>query len=174
METREALERLVGLHDEVDRDAGALVARHEDRLHCERGCHSCCVDEITVFEIEAERIRRAHPDLLAKGAPHPPGACAFLDAEGACRIYADRPYVCRTQGLPLRWIAEDASGELVEARDICPLNLEGVPLEELPEEACWTLGPVELRLGQLQEEADGGERTRIPLRSLFERSAETT
>jgi len=170
VETREALVRL---HDEVDRDAGALVARHGDRMQCRRGCHSCCVDEITVFEIEAERIRRAHPDLLSEGAPHPPGACAFLDAEGACRIYADRPYVCRTQGLPLRWIAEDESGELVEARDICPLNLEGVPLEELPEEACWILGPVELRLGQLQEEADGGERTRIALRSLFERSGGT-
>ena len=78
--------------------------------------------------------------------------------------------MCRTQGLPLRWVVEeDARGELVERRDICPLNAEGEPLESLPEPACWTLGPYEARLRRLQEAADGGAGRRVALRALFAR-----
>ncbi len=162
---------LRALHDEVDAKAAALSERHAARLRCGRGCSACCVDALTVFEVEAERIRRAHPDLLANALPHAPGACAFLDAAGACRIYADRPYVCRTQGLPLRWLEEDAAGEVVERRDICPLNEAGPPLESLPESECWLLGPTERRLASLQESHGGGAPRRVSLRSLFQRSA---
>jgi Fe-S-cluster containining protein len=166
----EALARLRALHDEVDARAGALARRHAGRLRCGRGCSACCQDELTVFEVEALRISRAHADLLVSGEPHPEGACAFLDAQGACRVYAERPYVCRTQGLPLRWLAESESGEAVEQRDICPLNEPGgPPIEALPEEACWTLGEVEGRLAALQARLDGGALRRVPLRSLFRR-----
>ena len=152
------------LHTEVDAAVGPLERLHAERLQCRRGCHDCCVDGITVFEVEAERIRERHAELLETGEPHPEGRCAFLDGEGGCRIYADRPYVCRTQGLPLRWLDEDA-----EKRDICPLNDRGTPLTELPAEACWTLGPWEGRLATLQQSRDGGEMRRIALRSLFSR-----
>lgn len=117
-----------------------------------------------MFAIEAERIRAHNDSLLASGAPHAEGACAFLDDAGACRIYADRPYVCRTQGLPLRWIDEEREAEL---RDICELNEAGEPLEALPAEACWTLGEVEAKLAQLQERF-GVEGERVALRALFE------
>lgn len=161
---------LRALHDEVDAQAAALASRHAERLRCGRGCSGCCIDGLTVFEVEAERIRRAHPELLEQGDPHPAGACAFLDAEGACRVYADRPYVCRTQGLPLRWFAEDDSGEICENRDICPLNAEGPALDELPEEACWLIGPVELELAELQAEIRDPHEDRIALRALFDRA----
>lgn len=165
----EILEELRALHDEVDREAAQLGRQHADRLQCKRGCAECCVDGVTVFDIEAERIRRDHTDLLAGEAPHAPGACAFLDADGACRIYASRPYVCRTQGLPLRWMDEDpATGDPVELRDICVLNEEGGdPLPILDERACWTIGPYEDRLRQLQERA--GALRRVALRTLFDR-----
>jgi len=150
----------------VDARAEALRARHAARLRCRRGCSACCVDDLTVFEVEAERIRaRAAPVL--REAPHPPGACAFLDGEGACRVYAHRPYVCRTQGLPLRWLDLDAPDGPVERRDICPLNEAGPPIETLPEDACWQLGPVEARLAALQAERSGGARPRVRLRDLF-------
>ena len=158
------------LHDEVDRDAAALAERHRGRLRCGRGCHACCVDDLTVFEVEAERIRAGHAELLRSGRPHPPGACAFLGDAGECRIYPDRPYVCRTQGLPLRWLEEGPGDEAVERRDICPLNEEGEPLEALHPGDCWTIGPVEDRLRRLQETHDGGTGRRVPLRSLFARS----
>ncbi len=161
-------ERLSLLHREVDEAAASLERLHAERLQCRRGCHDCCVDGITVFEVEAERIRRNHRSLLDEGVPHPEGACAFLDEQGACRIYADRPYVCRTQGLPLRWFDEQG-GETVELRDICPLNEQGPPIEELPAEACWTLGPFESRLAELEQERDRAMK-RVPLRELFARS----
>jgi len=165
----DAQEALRRLHAEVDRAAGALAERHRERLRCGRGCSACCVDGLTVFEVEAERIRSAHPELLASGVPHSPGACAFLGDAGECRVYADRPYVCRTQGLPLRWLETGPGEEVVERRDICPLNEAGEPLETLDAHACWTLGPIEDRLRRLQETMGDGAARRVPLRALFRR-----
>lgn len=140
---------------------------HGARLACRRGCSACCVDGLTVFEVEAEPIRRHHAALLATGLPHAEGACAFLDPEGGCRIYAQRPYVCRTQGLPLRWI-EEQDGQPVELRDVCPLNEAGPPIELLPADDCWTLGPVEERLARLQLAATASAAPRrTSLRALF-------
>jgi Fe-S-cluster containining protein len=130
------------LHAAVDREARRLHVLHADRLQCRRGCSSCCVDGLTVFDVEAEPIRRHHAELLRMGTPHVEGACAFLDGEGACRIYPHRPYVCRSQGFPFRWIHE-RDGQHVELRDICPLNEAGEPIEHLAVVACWTLGPFE-------------------------------
>lgn len=149
------------IHEEIDRRAGALALRHRDRLVCRRGCSACCVDDITVFEVEADRIRAHAAVLLATGTPHPPGGCAFLGDEGECRIYAVRPYVCRTQGLPLRWIDDGAEAEY---RDICPLNDKGAPIEDLAPEECWTLGEIEERLASMQ-----GDGRRVGLRALFAR-----
>jgi Fe-S-cluster containining protein len=154
-------------HREVDALAAKVASRHGARLVCARGCASCCVDELTVFEVEAERIRRSFPELLARGRPHAKGACAFLDDSGACRVYEARPYVCRTQGLPLRWFEEDEHDEIVEQRDICPLNLEGPALSTLPDDDCWLIGPFEERLAELQAREDGGAMKRIALRDLF-------
>jgi uncharacterized protein len=156
------------VHAEVDRKAEPLHLLHAARLQCRRGCSSCCVDGLTVFDVEADRIRRGNVELLERGVPGPEGACAFLDADGGCRIYADRPYVCRTQGLPLRWI-EGEGADAVELRDICPLNEPGTPIVELSADECWTLGPTEERLGKLQlEHGKRSDRTR--LRDLFVRT----
>ncbi len=160
---------VVQMHALVDQLTAPLEAAHAARLQCRAGCTGCCVDDLTVFEVEAERIRRAHPTLLETAAPHPPGACAMLDAAGRCRIYDARPYVCRTQGLPLRWVEEAADARVVERRDICPLNEPGPPLDALPAEACWALGPFEDRLARVQEAVDGGVGRRVPLRSLLAR-----
>jgi Fe-S-cluster containining protein len=158
------------LHERIDVRAGELALHHAQRLRCKRGCDACCLDGLTVIPIEAERIRSSHEALLRDGTPHPPGACAFLGSEGECRIYADRPYVCRTQGLPLRWFSEDESGEIRELRDICPLNSEGPALETLPEESCWLIGPAELELANLQAEIRDPDESRIALRALFDRA----
>jgi Fe-S-cluster containining protein len=147
------------IHAEVDARAAELAAQHAARLACRRGCFGCCVDDITVFEVEAEKIRAGAAELLAAGTPHPPGRCAFLGSEGDCRIYALRPYVCRTQGLPLRWIDDEAE---VEYRDICELN--EVAVETLEPEACWTIGEFEERLARAN-----GSAGRVALRDLFAR-----
>ncbi|NRA95134.1 MAG: YkgJ family cysteine cluster protein [Planctomycetes bacterium] len=164
--TRDSLKTLKALHGRVDADASKLAARHGERLQCRLGCKDCCVDALTVFEVEAERIRQHHGALLREGTPHAQGACAFLDGDGGCRIYEDRPFVCRTQGLPLLWFEETEDGEITESRDICPLNAEGEPLEHLPHDACWTLGTVELELQALQDRF-GVSGARVALRDLF-------
>jgi hypothetical protein len=156
---------MVALHAEVGVETRRLHVLHAARLQCRKGCSQCCVDDLTVFAVEADLIRDRHAELLARGAPHAAGACAFLDEHGACRIYGERPYVCRTQGLPLRWI-EERGARAVELRDICPLNDEGEPVEALAAEACWTIGPVEQRLGLLQLSA-GRISRRTRLRDLF-------
>jgi uncharacterized protein len=158
------------IHGDVDEAAARLRERHRERLHCRAGCSSCCVDGITVFAVEAEHILHHHRELLERGEPHPPGACALLDDAGRCRIYEHRPYVCRTQGLPVRWMDEDDEGNSVEMRDICPLNQEGTPVEELAPDDCWTIGPFEARLAELQHHHGGAAMTRVRLRTLFRKS----
>lgn len=75
-------------------------------------------------------------------------------------------------------LLEDESDEIVERRDICPLNLEGgPPLESLAEDDCWLVGPFELRLAAIDErfpvEANPpfplDREGRVALRSLFTR-----
>lgn len=155
----------------LDTRCGPLHERHAARLQCRRGCRDCCVDDLTVFEVEAREIQRRAAQLLDQDRPHPPGACAFLGPSGECRIYETRPYVCRTQGLPLRWLAENEQEEIVEERDICPLNvLNDPPLRTLPAEDCWSIGPAETVLQRLQAQRPDPD-LRIPLRSLFRRTA---
>lgn len=158
----------MALHRAVDATVRPVEEANRDRLRCAKGCHGCCVDALTVSWVEAARIEAEYPELLAQGTPHPSGKCAMLDAEGACRIYDARPYVCRTQGLPLRWF-DARDDELVEHRDICPLNEAGPALEALEPSACFTLGPVETKLAELS----APRRDRIALRSLFRLAAAT-
>ena len=159
-----AVDAVEAVHQQVDAATAPLARRHADRLQCAAGCAGCCLDDLTVFAVEAAVIRRHHAAVLDQ-APGPVGGCAMLDGAGRCRVYAHRPYVCRTQGLPLRWETGDPAAP--EGRDICPLNAEGPPLDTLEPDACWTLGPAEGRLRELQEALDGDRGERVSLRSLF-------
>ncbi len=161
----EQTDELGAFYRQVDKSAATLEDIHKDRLHCAVGCKDCCVDDISVFMIEADNIRLHFSELLNTEPPHAPGACAFLDDKGACRIYSQRPYVCRTQGLPLRWLEETESG-WVELRDICPLNDEGTPVETLPPEQCWSIGAYEQKLAEMQIKYYNNLQ-RVDLRSLF-------
>jgi len=165
-------ELLTRFYQEVDQRTQTLADMNKDRLHCQKGCSSCCVDDITVFQVEADRIKQVHGQLLAEEAPHDKGACAFLDAEGACRIYEHRPYVCRSQGLPLRWLDETPDGREVEMRDICPLNDIEQDLEILPSEQFWQIGPFEEVLANIQTYVGQGELTRVGLREMWEKKDE--
>lgn len=167
------LDKLTVLYGSIAQVTQDLDRIHADRLTCRLGCTSCCVDDISVFEIEAEHIRRRFGNLLADGEPGPEGACAFLGAAGECRIYEARPYVCRTQGYPLRWLEELGEAGIFEMRDICPLNDTDEPIEELAESHCWSIGPIEAELAALQHQLDNGSLRRVILRSLFERTIGT-
>ena len=82
------------------------------------------------------------------------------------------------------WTDHDEEGNIVELRDICPLNEAGKPIEELPAAACWSIGWAEGALAQLQSRLDGRDGLsfhgdeddepdhapgRVALRDLFEK-----
>ena len=146
------------LHAEIDREVDRLSRIHVGRMACRPGCAGCCVDDLRVHPAEAARIRAEYPAVLEE-APAPEGACAFLDQAGCCRVYSARPYVCRTQGLPIRWFAGEP---VAEYRDICPLNEAGPAITELGATECWLIGPTEASLAALPSADE-----RVPLRALF-------
>jgi len=80
-----------------------------------------------------------HPNLAEASAPEKESffdrvsevPCPALTAEGRCEIYASRPLVCRTFGLPLR----EGTRMLGE---VCELNFLAATPEEM-ERAAWDL-----------------------------------
>ncbi len=173
--SQDILTQVIRLQVEISLKAEAMAQRLGSLLVCRRGCHDCCIDDLAVFPVEAEVIRQHCGPLLTFDQPHPKGKCAFLDVDGACRIYPWRPYVCRTQGLALQWFDTDESGAESESRDICPLNMDelekqDVLLADIPPENCWQLGEAESKLAGLQVQALGGFQESLPrvfLRDLF-------
>jgi uncharacterized protein len=162
MEKEYLLSQLQTFYKTLEKETTRLEKTHAERLQCKKGCAACCVDDITIFSIEAENIKTKNKAFFAKESPHALGKCAFLDQNEGCRIYKTRPYVCRTQGLPLRWIQEK-----IEYRDICPLNENDEPVEEIPSQHCFTFENYEEQLAILQIKFDGGSLERTMLRDLF-------
>ncbi len=162
------IEIMEKFYSELNTEIARVEKLNANRMHCKPGCHDCCVDNITVFEAEAQFIRYYHQNLLLNENPHHKGACAFLDENGLCRIYEHRPYVCRTQGLPLRWVEYEADGTMAEFRDICPLNANNTPVELLPDDQCWDIGPFEQKLADIQMQLRNGNLKRVRLRDLFQ------
>lgn len=85
---------------------------------CKKGCSGCCHTEVSVTEDESELLAyRVRTDTkidyfrlhLQKQAirdgkdfltiPYEMRACVFLNEEGLCRVYNDRPSVCRTNAV---------------------------------------------------------------------------
>lgn len=164
----ESLATLQKFYAALQPDTDRLENIHRGKLQCKKGCSACCEDNLEVFGIEAENIRITQKEFLEKEKAHPKGKCAFLDQEGACRIYASRPYVCRTQGLPLRILNEKGK----EIRDVCPLNLTDRKLEQIPEEQLLHTSAYEDFLARLQMAVDKGKMERIKLRDLFNEKRE--
>lgn len=97
---------LLGEYDavvaKVDAAVAAAVVVAGDQLSCKAGCDSCCVDGLSVLPVEAAAIARYvdgnDVEFVAKGGRH----CVFLADDGRCAVYAARPLLCRTHGLPLK------------------------------------------------------------------------
>jgi Fe-S-cluster containining protein len=98
-----------------------------ERITCAEGCSDCC-SAITFFPVEAAALATALDALPKEEA----GEILRLVAEQAggercpllhhdrCLLYAARPVICRTHGLPIIY----GAGE--ERRvDYCPRNLTG-------------------------------------------------
>jgi Fe-S-cluster containining protein len=106
------MESPVQFYGRVDRSVAAIRARLPTDWPCRRGCCACCHHRFTIGRAEWHHVRaaikrlpnaarrevtrRARAYLAEPPAARPP--CPLLDEQGACRIYADRPLVCRAFG----------------------------------------------------------------------------
>ena len=138
------------------------LAQQGHTLKCMAGCCQCCINDLSITKAEAAVIEKLFPAFRSLN-PHPSGACPFLDDHGLCRIYAARPYICRTHGLPMRWLDETSQ---TEERDICFLN-DDIDILSLEPTSCWTSQTAEIQLSILNI-ATFGDAERIPMRSFWE------
>jgi hypothetical protein len=123
---------IVTLQENASSFFDKVSEKHATKMECKKGCSKCCQTDISVFEIESERIAEwfyaqdelTQKDLLEKwSGPNKEGYCTFL-YDDQCTIYEARPLICRTQGLPLFLSSENAL-------DYCPLNFkDGDPPKE--------------------------------------------
>jgi Fe-S-cluster containining protein len=116
----------------VDELSATLSRRYQRHLVCRAGCSGCCHHHLSVFPVEAaalkEAIDKLPPEQQTKIEAQAretnereqrgePVSCPLL-IDDRCSVYASRPLICRSQGLPL--LIEAADGELEV--DYCPLN----------------------------------------------------
>ncbi|MDG4475788.1 YkgJ family cysteine cluster protein [Thiovibrio frasassiensis] len=164
--TQEYLQLITTLDAEIAR----VAQRHVATLSCGPGCASCCL-AFSVLPLEAAWMRQAIAALpatdqeqLERNLTEDPDRCPLL-LDDLCSIYAARPIICRTQGLPLAYV--DAAREAIEV-SACGLNF--------PDDHAFTLehllfmDPFNTRLAELNQawcrKRTLDPPTRIPLREL--------
>lgn len=128
--TDDDLDEYRALVDKVDAAVAAAVGRAGDQITCHAGCSSCCVDGLTVLPVEAHAIAahvaaRGLDDVVEGG-----DGCVFLDTAGRCAVYAARPLLCRTHGVPLQ--TKEPSRHrgalpIVDDISVCGLNFTARP-----------------------------------------------
>lgn len=159
--------RYQDLLHKIDDKSREISGRHADDMHCRKACHSCCLPGLSLFPVEADAIvehlnGEGWDAVLAneKTDPHGAARCSFLNAEGACMIYAVRPVICRTHGLPLR-IKTDQGPQ----RDSCPLNYQTQGLGALPDSSILNLELINTLLVLINQNYLGqGDRARVALK----------
>jgi uncharacterized protein len=184
--------RLAELYARVDGFFARAAARlpGPGGLTCHTGCTDCCRRRFSVTALEAEIVAEglaALPDetraAVAARAAAPHEACPALEEDGRCAVYASRPVICRTHGLPIRFAVrhdEGAPPDPVGPRqgprslpllDACPRNFQGRDLAALPPDVILDQATLSTILGALDAaRADevGGERgERVDLAALL-------
>ncbi len=122
----QSIERYRRFRQQVDVRIARLEAVHGEHLACRPGCCGCCVN-LTVFAVELYSIAGQWVEAgIGEVAFDLRATCGWLD-EGLCRIYAARPIICRTHGLPVA-IPNEADPEHEEV-SFCPLNFSRADTE---------------------------------------------
>jgi Fe-S-cluster containining protein len=114
--------QMVSRVDALCREIQGVLAR---QITCREGCSSCCTS-ITLFPVEAaalhaglEALPDAQQESIRRQVSTHAGEerCPLLE-DDRCLLYAARPIICRTHGLPIIY----TEGNERKA-DCCPLNL---------------------------------------------------
>lgn len=108
------------LRNEVSELSDKLSKLHKNEMACKKGCSECCM-HFSVLPIEyfsmLEELKE-NPPANYQELDEAADDCNFLHKD-LCQIYASRPFICRTQGLPLLFMSLE--GEEWEL-STCPLN----------------------------------------------------
>jgi hypothetical protein len=105
-----ARERYRELCAKVDAFFARVHARHGDQMACRAGCDACCRTRLSVTRVEADEIRDAMAALpgevarrlAARAEADAADRCPALEDDGRCAVYAARPLVCRSHGVPIK------------------------------------------------------------------------
>lgn len=123
------LRNLRALRAKLGHHAAGLEQIHARHLACQRGCDGCCQTERTVSAIEYRALEDALDTLDPATRERLAGQveadhCTLL-LDGACAMYAHRPLICRSHGLPMVMDGH---------RDVCPLNFTEGDIHALPDD----------------------------------------
>ncbi|MDX9942924.1 MAG: YkgJ family cysteine cluster protein [Bacteroidales bacterium] len=170
MEKENALQNYIKMRDEVDAHCARLYALHSSHLNCGEGCDKCCMD-FGIFPVEYYSIIEQASKDLTKGQQQTSEMdCPFL-VDHRCVIYAARPIICRTQGLPLLFMGEEG-WEL----SACELNFNQFDFGEFHQENTFPQDRYNSRLYLINKEfieTLAGKPYQptdlIPLRQLFQK-----
>lgn len=115
-----------GVAAKADAHFARIAAAFTDEISCREGCHDCCAPGLSVMLVEALAISAALASLppalrlpIQQRARAVGRRCALL-VDGRCAVYAARPLICRTHGLPV--LEPSAGGDAPAAIRCCRLN----------------------------------------------------
>ncbi len=171
MQNQEFFNAYYTLRQELDQHCQELSQTHAAHMHCKAGCDQCCMD-FSVLPIEYFAIKAQAGDALTKGRKTTNEEdCPFL-VDHQCVIYPCRPFICRTQGLPILFMGEE-EWEL----SACELNFTRYDFDEFTQENTFPQDAYNSRLFMLNRKfidslpgKPYGVVDLIPLRNLFEKS----
>lgn len=102
-----AIEQYRQLRSLADDISESLTAIHGENIVCRKGCCGCCVN-LSVFPVEFNSILdELRSDGVEKLEFDESASCGFLK-DGLCSIYKYRPLICRTHGLPIAFLDDEA------------------------------------------------------------------
>lgn len=158
------------LRNEIDALSESLEKQHQKHLNCKKGCDQCCM-AISVFPVEFYAIKaELEIESISKLAiPQNEEDCRYL-VDHSCAIYASRPVICRTHGLPLLYMSLD--GDEYEL-SCCELNFTDFDLDDFDDENTYPMDRINSQLYQINknfvasfENGKYSETDRIPLAEL--------
>lgn len=130
MITSDACIKYVEIRSRLDSEIAQLQQVHSHQMVCKKQCSLCCMN-FGVLPIEAyaiaQELFQTHTPLLAHTVSN---ECIFLQTN-MCTIYKNRPFICRTQGLPILYNVEQTY-EL----SVCELNFTSVDDSYFTEKNC--------------------------------------
>ncbi len=108
----------------IDSLCSDIMKHCADSVSCRKGCDACC-RHFSIFWVEAVSLANYVANLPQKQAAFlrrkaqyltEQDVCPLLE-DGECTLYATRPIICRTHGLPIL-----TRSETTQNIDFCPRN----------------------------------------------------